>query len=96
MLFRSHGSFVAATPFENITRIPSVPPTPTSKLPSQEVLALRRLGRLDGDTFPPKVINKPLRNPQLAPLNRRGITGLFLGDFRTLPIATQSKTIDWT
>jgi Transposase DDE domain group 1 len=73
---RLFGSMVvAATPFENIARIPSVPPTPTPKLPSQEVLALRRMGRLDGDTFPPKVIKKPLRNPQVAPLNRRGITG---------------------
>jgi hypothetical protein len=70
-----HGSFVAATPFENITRIPSVPSTPTPKLPSQEVLALRRMGRLDGDTFFPKVIKKSLRNPQVASLNRRGITG---------------------
>jgi hypothetical protein len=35
------------------------------------------MGRLDGDTFPPKVINKPLRNPQVAPLKRRGITGCF-------------------
>jgi hypothetical protein len=69
-----HGSFVAATPFENTTRIPSVPSTPTPKLPSQEVLTLRRMGRLDGDTFPPKVINKPLRNPQVTPLNGRGIT----------------------
>jgi hypothetical protein len=35
------------------------------------------MGRLDGDTFLPKVINKPLRNPQVAPLKRRGITGCF-------------------
>jgi hypothetical protein len=70
-----HRSFVAATPFENIARIPSVPPTPTSKVRSQEILALRHTGRLDGDTLPPKVINKPLRNPQVAPLDRCGITG---------------------
>jgi hypothetical protein len=74
---RVQGSSVAATPFENITRMPSVPPTPTSKLPTQEVVALRRMGRLDGDTFLPKVINKPLRNPQVASLKRRGITGCF-------------------
>src|ERR1039458_971795 len=48
-----HGSFVAATQLENITRIPSVPPTPTSKLPSQEVLALFFLGSRDPETFPP-------------------------------------------
>jgi hypothetical protein len=35
------------------------------------------MGRLDGDTFLPKVINKPLRNPQVAPLNRHGIAGCF-------------------
>jgi hypothetical protein len=35
------------------------------------------MGRLNGDTFLPKVINKPLRNPQVAPLKRGGITGCF-------------------
>jgi hypothetical protein len=74
---RVHGSFGAAPPFENIARIPSVPPPPTSKVRSQEILALRRTGRLDGDTLPPKVINKPLRNPQVAPLKRRSVTGCF-------------------
>jgi hypothetical protein len=28
---------------------------------------------LDGDTFPAEVINKPLCEPQVAPLNFRGI-----------------------
>ncbi|HEY6343748.1 MAG TPA: hypothetical protein VIY49_19820 [Bryobacteraceae bacterium] len=67
------GSFVAPSPFGGIPRIPSVPPTPTSKLPSQEVLQLRRTHRLDRDTFSPKVIKKLLRNPQVALLNLRGI-----------------------
>jgi hypothetical protein len=39
----------------------------------QEVLQLYRADSLDGDTFSPKVINKPLRKPQVVPLNRRGI-----------------------
>src|ERR1035441_7817900 len=85
-----HGSSVAATPFENITRIPSVPPTPTSKLPSQEVPVRAAYANFEAPIArsprtpahgPPRrrYISSPgneqtLRNPQVAPLNRRGIT----------------------